>query len=263
MDEEITKKISASVLAAFQDAAVLHNIVQALLPTLIPLIIKEVVAAVTQEIENGNFKVQAVQDSNQAGKYTKLEQDFNRKTDELEQYQRRENIRIFGIPEIRGENTDHLVLSVFNKKVGEGGLELGMHERDISRSHRIGPPPTLDKLCPPRPIIVRLASYRQRDMIFRNKRFLRGTDIVIREDLTATRRQVLNEAIVKMGKKNVWTQDGIIIWKRNNRIESATTLAGLRSKLGECLAPPADRVSPRVNHPPVAETGPNNSALHR
>lgn len=40
------------------------------------------------------------------------------KCDELEQYQRRDNVRVFGVLEVRGEDTDALVLKLFKDKHG-------------------------------------------------------------------------------------------------------------------------------------------------
>lgn len=40
------------------------------------------------------------------------------KCDELEQYQRRGNVRVFGILKVRGEDTDALVLKPFKDKHG-------------------------------------------------------------------------------------------------------------------------------------------------
>ena len=79
--------------------------------------------------------------------------------DDLEQYTRRTNVRIFGIPEAAGdvrENTDDLAINFF---ANELGIQLSL--KDISRSHCVG------KRSPtkPRPIIVRLVrhNYEGRD----------------------------------------------------------------------------------------------------
>lgn len=51
----------------------------------------------------------------------------------LEQYSRRANIRLYGIPETERENTDKLMLDLLRDKMALS-LSLG----DIDRSHRIG-----------------------------------------------------------------------------------------------------------------------------
>lgn len=51
------------------------------------------------------------------------------KCDELEQYQRRDNVRVFGVPEVRGEDTDALVLKLFKDKHGVArGVACGVSE---------------------------------------------------------------------------------------------------------------------------------------
>ena len=54
--------------------------------------------------------------------------------DQLEQYTRRTNIRIFGKPETnKQEKTDELV-----KQFCENELDVELKNEDISRSHRVG-----------------------------------------------------------------------------------------------------------------------------
>ena len=52
--------------------------------------------------------------------------------DQAEQYSRRNCLRISGIPETTGENTDNIVLSIANDIDSEVRLQ------DIDRSHRVG-----------------------------------------------------------------------------------------------------------------------------
>ena len=59
--------------------------------------------------------------------------------DDLEQYTRRTNIRIYGIPESNVENggpredTDNLAMNFVKEELG-----VGLKPEDISRSHRVG-----------------------------------------------------------------------------------------------------------------------------
>ena len=72
--------------------------------------------------------------------------------DDLEQYTRRTNIRIFGIPESTGthpENTDAKAIDFFANKLG-----ITVSSDHISRSHRTG-----KRGRTLRPIIVRLVPY--------------------------------------------------------------------------------------------------------
>ena len=81
------------------------------------------------------------------------------KIDDLEQYQRRQCLRIFGVEEKHNEDIDQLVMQVTQKI----GVELNIH--DIDRSHRVRRSDT----GRPRPIIVKFVSYRKRSEVFRSK----------------------------------------------------------------------------------------------
>ena len=72
--------------------------------------------------------------------------------DEHEQYTRRTNLRIFGIPESTGgdpEDTDSLVMNFFTNELG-----IEVSTQDISHSHHVG-----QCSSKPRPIIVQLTKH--------------------------------------------------------------------------------------------------------
>ena len=107
---------------------------------------------------------------------TALEEDrtvrrFNNKVDNLEQYQRRQWLPIFGVKEEEAEDTGKIATDV------AGRIDVELSVTDIYRSHRIGK--RSDK---PRPIIVNFLSYRKRREVFTNKRNLGGTGVTVRED---------------------------------------------------------------------------------
>lgn len=129
-----------------------------------------------------------------------IKSELKDKQDELEQYQRRQSIRIFGIPEETGEDSDVIAIRVAR----DLGVDLDL--RDIDRSHRVG----RRQDAKPRPIIVKFVSYRKRNEIFRKKKGLKGSAVTIREDLTTTRLAVLREAITRFGVRQVWSTDGVI-----------------------------------------------------
>ena len=104
-----------------------------------------------------------------------------------EQYSRRNNLRIFGIPEGNEarENTDTLVFYLC-KSLG-ADVALG----EIDRSHRTGKPEGRKT----RPIIVKFTSYRARQKLYSLRRNLKSNDeydrVFINEDLTQRRSQLL------------------------------------------------------------------------
>ena len=107
--------------------------------------------------ENLQFEVGNLQETTKSWQETiaDLEEanDMLRKQlDDLEQYTRRTDIQIFGIPEPTGtdpENTDAKAIDFFANQLG-----ITVSSDHISRSHRTG-----KRGCTPRPIIVRLVPY--------------------------------------------------------------------------------------------------------
>lgn len=147
--------------------------------------------------------------------------DFSlQRLDELEQYQRRNNLRVFGVVEKKGENTDTLLIDIFKNK-----LNVDVSLSDIDRSHRVGATqePGPDGKIKHRPIIVKFVSYRVRRLVFDNKKKLKGSSISVREDLTSHRTKLLQSVMSAHGPRNTWTLDGRINWIDSNNKKGKTT----------------------------------------
>lgn len=129
-----------------------------------------------------------------------LEKQLVQKIDTLEQYSRRNNLRLYGIPNKPGENTDELVMQVCKEK-----LNIDITSHDIDCSHRLN---VSSQKSGPKPIIVKFVRRNIRNKISENKRKLAKTNIVIREDLTQRRAALLREVSLKFGKKQSWTLNG-------------------------------------------------------
>ena len=158
-------------------------------------------------------------------------------SDELEQYSRRNCLQFFGIPESEKESTDDLVCGIINNRLG-----VTVTTTDIDRSHRVGnpnKPPAANNgrhgVNRPRPIVVKFVSYRTRHLVISNRRLLKGTKVVIQEQLTKKNRELLSCAVKHPKVETAWTSDGRVIAKvktTNNRtinrmIRNATELASL------------------------------------
>ena len=80
------------------------------------------------------------------------------KIDELEQYDRRENLRIHGIQETDSDRDDgeEVVMKIAEE------LNIGITALDIQRAHRLGKRNS-NSVAKPRPIIVRFISYKKRN----------------------------------------------------------------------------------------------------
>lgn len=129
--------------------------------------------------------------------------------DSLEQYSRRNCLVLHGVKEKENEDTDDLFIKTVKKHLG---IEVKI--RDLDRSHRIGPKRTDGS---GRPIIIKFARYLVRANVFREKRKLKNTGLLISESLTKKRVALLNEARDKYGKTNVWSSDGEIIVLKDNQ----------------------------------------------
>lgn len=149
--------------------------------------------------------------------------------DDLEQYSRRNAIRITGINENENENTDDLVKDLAKK------LDVDIHDTDIDRSHRSGKPGTK------RQILMKFTNYNIKRRLLKSRGKLRSTEgcqnIYISEDLTKHRqtlfqgaRQLLKERKVT----KVWTWDGKVFLTDNNlrkhRIDSQNDLSKFNSE---------------------------------
>jgi len=99
------------------------------------------------------------------------------RTDKLEQYQRRNSLRIFGVKEETNESTNQIAIDVARQ------IGVVVSPSDIDRFHRIGKSGGKKH----RPIIVKFVSYDKRNEVFKAKKILRKTGIVIQEDLTKIR----------------------------------------------------------------------------
>ena len=146
---------------------------------------------------------------------TKLDK-VEARIEEQEQYSRRTSLRFHNVPVptddngdiIKPINTDALVLDICNKN-----LKLNLNTRDIGRSHPIGEIKD-GKIA----IIVRFLSYRQRQLVFNSKRYLKGnkSKIFIAENLTKHRYDLLHRLNTLREKDIIhsfWTHDGSIIVK--------------------------------------------------
>lgn len=198
--DDLSDKIKAGIDLALSSDTIINSIKQALQSKeIISAIISSIVESVTKTVaENVSSLIE-----DQKRHFETINKQQGKKIDDLEQYQRRNNIRIFGVPEEERENTDNIVINI----ASDMGMKIDYC--DIDRSHRVGKPDNYrDKA---RPIIVKFVSYRTRAAFFQRKRNMKGSGVTIREDLTATRLKLLNDAIAKHTLKNVWTMDGNIV----------------------------------------------------
>lgn len=158
-------------------------------------------------------------------------EDLRNQLDALEQHGRRNNLRIFGVRETANEKCDEMVIDLIKAKLGVQVLA-----PDIDLCHRVGVNRKQIGIAggnKPRALIVRFANARSREQVLQNRRQLKGSGYVIHEDLTKGRISVLNNAIKKYGKKNVWSWQGAIwiyVGNRRHRVTNAAELDKIQSE---------------------------------
>ena len=97
-------------------------------------------------------------------KVEKLEND----QDELEQYSRRNSLRVAGIPEDNEQDPVDAVLSLFNATMSMSAADEEVRPEDLDRVHRVGK----GERGKTRQILVKFATYRVRRRVFAAKRRL-------------------------------------------------------------------------------------------
>ena len=136
-------------------------------------------------------------------KFDKLKCEINQLRDEklyMEVYQRRENLRFFGIKEEADMEDAREVLVGFLK------TELGMENADqieFQRVHRVGK--RVSSSGKPRQIIARFLKYPQREEVMSNARKLKGKNFGISPDLSS---EILERRKKKMKQFKQAKKDG-------------------------------------------------------
>lgn len=128
------------------------------------------------------------------------------------------NVRIYGIKEDPGRKIEETVLSILNDKMG-----LNLNVEQIEYCYLFGK--TLEDGS--RTALLRLINSRTRETVLRNKGKLKGSKIVIMEDLSQDKYKLLKSAIQMLGKKNIWTFRGNIFAKVNNQKYAIKTMGDI------------------------------------
>lgn len=173
------------------------------------------VAALRSELTNIRIEIDKLEEHN-------TQQD--NAIDELEQYSRRNCLLVHGIKETPKENATEAAIGVLNSK-----LNLRLSVDDIDRCHRLQTRNTTRTAAQVvaeghKPIIIKFISYRVRERVWKNKKMLKGTGILVTESLTVKRLKLYREVQEIVGKRRCWTMDGRIVLQTNsNRKVSIVT----------------------------------------
>ena len=162
-----------------------------------------------KQIKNKDEKIQLLENRVEILKEEKESQ--GKEIDDLEQYSRRNCLLLNGVVETNAECTDDIIIKTCAEELG-----IDVKQEDLDRSHRLGKVKRNDNKPPP--IVVKFAHYAVRNKVFSNKKKLKGKKLLITESLTVYRMKLLDEARQKYGVRNVWTYDGRVMYKENNKI---------------------------------------------
>ncbi|MCG8049332.1 MAG: septum formation initiator family protein [Candidatus Thiodiazotropha endolucinida] len=212
-------------------AAELHALMLPEMAALITNQLPDIKKIVTESTDTLSAEIRALRNENAQlrSDNAKLRQDLDNLSkrvdkaesdnDALEQYQRRNIVRISGVPETEGENTDEFVIKLADE------LSADMSPSDIDRSHRVGKPKTGGPKPRHRDIIVKFTSYNARQRLYLKRKNLRESmnrdmnRIFINEDLTKPRSKLLydSRSLVRVKLlKNAYSTDGKIFVRDNN-----------------------------------------------
>ena len=165
-----------------------------------------------QRIEEKNLKIEEQKAENKklSDQIESVNLDMSSKLNDMEQYSRKTNIRINGIPETgyeTAEDTTLKVIDTLNKTL----KDINVQNEHINIAHRLGK----KKTTVPRQIIVKFHSRMKRDELLKKRRELKGTNIYISEDLTPINQQVLACLRKKMPDEveQSWSNRGRLYYK--------------------------------------------------
>lgn len=151
---------------------------------------------------------------------------------DLQQYSRRWNLRVFRVPEQKQETTEDCVervVQIFTDSVG-----IKTTKEDIEVAHRTGQRSSTQA----RPILIRFFDRRKRDDILRNRRKLKNKGIVIGEDLTQKNYQLQKSAMNHSLTMSVWSMNGKIFAKvKNGRVVKLNIHSDLEETFKRAMKP--------------------------
>lgn len=167
--------------------------------------LRGVVNQLKQDKEDAKNKIKSLTDDLQA-KNDKIKE-LEEKSIYQEDYNRRNNLQIFGLAEEPRETWEKTAEEV--SKLLERKLQLPRME--IERAHRIGQ----QREQQDRPVIVRFSRFADREAVLRNCSKLRGTNIFINEDLSPSSQAIKRE---KMPLLRQARMEGKIAYFRHTKL---------------------------------------------
>lgn len=136
-------------------------------------------------------------------------EELYRKVDDLEQKLKLDQLRFYGVPESKNENLKSKIEEIFASK-------LAINKPNIQQCYRIGKQQQTTN-SKPRSVIIKFTNVHCRNDVFSRKKNLKGTNMVLGEDLVRSRFGLLTLAKEKLGPKKVWSHEGNILTMAQGR----------------------------------------------
>ena len=174
---------------------IIAQVISAIEPLLVKAVVNATETAVAQICES-NAKQSEVNNLRNEVQLLKFE------LDRLNQYSRRDSVRISGIPESEDENTNDIVKQL------AADIGVTLTPNDISVSHRLP-----GRQGTAKPIIVKFVRRNMKTAFMKNKRRLRDLNrkgVFLNDDLTPFRAKLTRVLRNDPTIGNVWTIDGRI-----------------------------------------------------
>ncbi|CAH0563108.1 unnamed protein product [Brassicogethes aeneus] len=208
--KQLTQDVEEILLSAFQKKEILAVLVTSLANSITTLL-EQKLAGMQDELKKVSENCISLENkyTELNERHVELEKKYKQKTNNIEQYTRRSNLRISGMKETSSENVEEKFIEICKTK-----LNIDLRSK-IDRCHRIGKvnKSNQDK---PRGVLVQFSNYKVKWQIYTNKKSLQGTGISIKEDLTQEQLALYKEACEKFGFKNTWTVDGKVMVFENS-----------------------------------------------
>nr|CAI5826525.1 unnamed protein product [Callosobruchus analis] len=121
--------------------------------------------------------------------------------DDMDQQIRSNNLRIFNLPEKKDEDLLQEIIRFCHSK-----LDVPIEKEEVVACSRIGK--RLNHRS--RSVLIKLENVNSKQCIYKNKRRLKGSGIVIKEDLTEKRLKLMEVAVERTSLRQVWSFNGSI-----------------------------------------------------
>lgn len=186
---ETMKLVQESILEAMNEIGVLHEKISRL------------------ERENGQLKGDL--ESIKAKQFSD-KQALEREINHMEQYTRKDSVRVFGIQETKNEDTTQKVCETLSKL-----LEIPLSPVDISACHRL---PSLGTTTPqkPRTILIRFSKRFKKEQVIWKRKKLKGKGVSVGDDITKKNIGLINRAERSGNFESVWYFNGKVRAKKKN-----------------------------------------------